>query len=149
MPLHYKRITLTVADLERSLRIYRDVLGFTVHYIQDSEPDSFSYPVFKIPKEAKIRFATLDSPDQVRTLGITEVTGVALPKPALPHMSASVIQVDDLVGTMEKIAELGLEVTDTKTDTNDKYTFIEQAFVDFDGHLVVLYELQAALEGLK
>lgn len=141
MAVLYKRITLCVADLERSLKIYRDILGFTVNYIQPSDKDSFSYPVFNIPNEADLNFATLDSPTQERTLALTEIKGVALPKLSGIHMNASVIKVDDLKGVISKVKELGLKTTDIKTDENEYATFIEQAFVDFDGHLIVLYQL--------
>jgi len=142
---HYKRITMVIADIDRSLTIYRDILGFTVHHINESDADSYSYPVFQIPKEAKIRFCTLDSPDQVRTLGFTEVKGIELPKERHPHMTASVIRVKDLEQVMAKIAALGLYTTEIETDTNTNgMTFKEQAFVDFDGHLIVLYEMLQA-----
>ena len=139
---HYKRITLVIADIERSLTIYRDILGFRVHHINDSEEDSYSYPVFQIPAEAKIRFCTLDSPDQERTLGFTEVKGIELPKERHPHMTASVIRVKGIEGVMDKIAALELYTTALKIDSNTNgLTFKEQAFVDFDGHLIVLYEM--------
>ncbi|MEM6700359.1 MAG: VOC family protein [Bacteroidota bacterium] len=141
MSLLYKRVTLVVADIERSLTIYRDILGFTINYIKDSAEDSYSYPVFKIPKEAKIRFATLDSPSQERTIGLTEVTGCELPKPGAPIMSASVIKVENLEEVMKKVQALGLETTEPEMDSNDYADFKEQAFIDFDGHLIVLYEL--------
>jgi len=142
MSLLYKRITLVVADIERSLTIYRDILGFSVNSIKDSDNDSYSYPVFKIPKEAKIRFATLDSPTQERTIGLTEIKGIELPKPTGgPIMTASVIKVGDLKDVIEKIKGLGLETTEPETDGNDNFTFLEQAFIDFDGHLIVLYEI--------
>lgn len=142
MSLLYKRVTLVVADIERSLTIYRDILGFTINSIKASEEDSYSYPVFKIPKEAKISFATLDSPTQERTLGLTEVRGVELPKPKGIIMNASVIKVPDLSLVIKKIQALGLETTEPETDSNDHFTFLEQAFIDFDGHLIVLYEIQ-------
>lgn len=142
MSLLYKRVTLVVADIERSLKIYRDILGFSINSIQDSAEDSYSYPVFKIPKEASIRFATLDSPTQERTIGLTEVKGIELPKPEGPIMSASVIKVDHLHEVMDQVTALGLETTEEETDSNDHFTFIEQSFIDFDGHLVVLYEIQ-------
>lgn len=139
---YFKRATILVSDLERSLGIYRDILGFSVHYIKDSAPDSYSYSVFKIPKEAKIRFATLDSPDQVRTLGITEVKGISLPKPhPQPFMHCQVIQVADLPDVFNKIKALNLECTEMKIESNERQSFREQSFVDFDGHLVVLYEI--------
>ncbi|RKR15250.1 catechol 2,3-dioxygenase-like lactoylglutathione lyase family enzyme [Maribacter vaceletii] len=141
MSLLYKRITLCVADLERSLTIYRDILGFTINYIQPSEKDSFSYPVFNIPNEADLNFATMDSPTQERTFALTEIKGVPLPKQEGIHMTASVIKVDDLADVISKIKDLGLKTTDVKTDENDYATFIEQAFIDYDGHLIVLYQL--------
>jgi len=141
MSLFYKRITLVVADIERSLTIYRDILGFTVNSIKPSDDDSYSYPVFRIPYEAKVSFATLDGPEQIRTIGLTEVKGVPLPPSEGIRMTASVIKVSDLVGVIEKLKALGLETTEQETDNNDEVTFIEQAFIDFDGHLVVLYEI--------
>ncbi len=141
MSVLYKRITLVVADLEKSLKVYRDILGFTINYIEPSAEDSFSYPVFNIPKEAKLNFATMDSPSQERTFALTEVRGVPLPKQEGIKMAASVIKVDDLKGVIEKVKALGLETTDIKKDENEYAAFIEQAFTDFDGHLVVLYQM--------
>ena len=141
MSLFYKRITLVVADIERSLKIYRDILGFTLNSLEPSDEDSYSYPVFNIPEEAKITFATLDGPEQNRTLGLTEVKGCYLPLQNGIHMSASVIKVANLDGVMKKIDSLGLKSTKPTVDGNDVFQFKEQAFVDFDGHLIVLYEI--------
>ncbi len=140
----FKRTTLVVADMDRSLGIYRDILGFALHTpVSESGPNSYSYPVFRIPPEAKIRFVTLDSRTQERTLALTEVTGVPLPRPSQPLMSAAVIRVPNIAAAMEKIRALGLETTEPKTvrTPDGKLSFIEQAFVDFDGHLIVLYQL--------
>ena len=137
----YKRVTLVVADIVRSLKIYRDILGFTINYHKESDADSYSYPVFNIPREAKISFATLDSPSQERTIGLTEVKGVDLPKGSGIHMTASVIKVEDLESTMNQVKGLGLSYTEPETDSNEYFTFLEQAFVDFDGHLIVLYQM--------
>lgn len=141
MSTFYKRVTLVVADLEQSLKIYRDILGFTVNSLEPSDDDSYSYPVFRIPEHAKITFATLDGPEQNRTIGLTEVKGCELPKNDGIHMNASVIKVADLKVAMAQIEALGLETTEGTTDSNDNFTFSEQAFVDFDGHLIVLYEI--------
>lgn len=141
MSLFYKRVTLVVADIERSLSVYRDILGFTLNSLKASDDDSYSYPVFRIPREAKVSFATLDSPEQNRTIGLTEIKGVPLPKPDGIRMTASVIKVNDLPGVIERIKQLGLETTEPETDSNDIFTFLEQAFIDFDGHLIVLYEI--------
>ncbi len=138
----FKRSNLVVSDMDRSLKIYRDILGFSLNSpIEVSGEDSYSYPVFKIPKEAKIRFVTMDTKTQVRTMALTEVTGYELPKPSIPLMSALVIKVDDIVATMKKITALGLETTALKAVPGDSYNYKEQAFIDFDGHLIVIYEL--------
>jgi catechol 2,3-dioxygenase-like lactoylglutathione lyase family enzyme len=140
---NFKRVTLVVSDLGRSLEIYRDILGFSLDGISDSTEASYSYPVFKIEPEATIRFATLSAgPAQVRTMALTEVTGMNLPKPGRPHMTASVIRVDDLEATFAKIEALGLETVPPKiAERPGEFKFVEQAFVDFDGHLIVLYQL--------
>jgi len=139
---HFKRTTLLVKDIDKSLTIYRDILGFTVYSITESDADSYSYPVFRIPKEAKIRFATLNSPDQIRTMALSEVKGIELPKQQQPIMNASVIRIKDIEGTMKKIIDLGLEHTELKVDESESAgLFKEQSFIDFDGHLIVVYEL--------
>lgn len=137
----FKRSNFVVADMDRSLSIYRDILGFSLFgSIEESSEESYSYPVFKIPKEAKIRFATLNSPSQERTLALTEITGIELPKPAAPLMSAVVIRVDDIQARIAEIEGLDLETTKLKVVESERINFKEQAFIDFDGHLIVLYE---------
>lgn len=140
---NFKRVTFVVADMDRALQIYRDILGFTLDGIMDSTHSSYSYPVFKIDPEAKLRFATLSAgPEQVRTMALAEVTGIELPKPGLPIMTASVIRVDDLDGTFKKLEALGLEIVPgTISERPGEFKFKEQAFVDFDGHLIVLYQM--------
>ncbi len=138
-----KRINLIVADMERALKVYRDALGFVVSELKTSLPTSYSYPVFQFPTSAKLRFATLDSPTQVRTIALTEVTGIQLPKPPVPHMSATVINCDDLDNVLDKIRALGLSIVPEQplAGADGKPKGREVAFVYSDGHLVVLYKL--------
>ncbi|MBT4741152.1 MAG: VOC family protein [Rhodospirillaceae bacterium] len=139
----FKRINLCVADLERSLTIYRDILGFTVDYQKDSKEDSYSYPVFTFPKEAKLRFATLNTASQERTLALTEVTGIDLPPMPVPRMVAAVINCPAFDEVIEKIAAAGLEVVPPQhlPDQEGNSKGRETAFIDPDGHLIVLYIL--------
>lgn len=143
MPLEYKRNTLVVADYKKSLKIYCDILGFSVNYVNVSAANSYSYPVFDIPPEAIATFVALDSPTQERTFALTEIKGIDLPKQTGPRMSVSVIKVEDLKTTIRKIEALGLETLKTHNDTTDGQSYNEQAFVDFDGHLILLYQIVA------
>jgi catechol 2,3-dioxygenase-like lactoylglutathione lyase family enzyme len=142
MPM-LKRINLCVADMERSLKVYRDILGFTVNYMKDSAADSYSYPVFMFPKEAKLRFATLDSPTQERTFALTEVRGIELPKMPLPHMTAVVLNCVNFDEVVTKAKAMGLKVIPEQAlpDLDGKPKGRETAFVDPDGHLIVLYKM--------
>ncbi|MEM7049252.1 MAG: VOC family protein [Acidobacteriota bacterium] len=138
----FKRVTLVVADLDRALTIYRDILGFHLDGVSESGPDSYSYPVFKIDRDAKIRFATLSAgTEQVRTLALTEVRGMELPEAGRPLMSAAVIRSRNLERDFERLEALGLETTAPKFVTGQEFSFWERAFIDYDGHLVVLYEI--------
>lgn len=141
---HVKRPNLVVSDIERALTIYRDILGLTASEIGTSSPDSYSYPVFNIPDGAQIRGATLHEPGEQRVLALTELATLDLPRPsATPHMSAVVIGVTDLVGKFEQIEALGLKTTEPKIASGADFDFVEQAFIDYDGHLIVLYEVLA------
>jgi catechol 2,3-dioxygenase-like lactoylglutathione lyase family enzyme len=138
-----KRPNLVVTDLDRSLRLYRDVLGFTVFGVGDSASDSYSYPVFGFPKQARLRMATLSTASELRVLALTELKGVPLPPAPRPHRHAVVIEVKGLESIVERVRGLGLTVVAPKpSSTPEGQTFVEQALEDFDGHLVVLYEIR-------
>ena len=47
----------------------------------------------------------------------------------------------DLAGKFEQIEALGLTTTEPKIAGGVDFDFVEQAFVDYDGHLIVLYEV--------
>jgi catechol 2,3-dioxygenase-like lactoylglutathione lyase family enzyme len=138
-----KRPNLVVSDIDRALRVYRDILGFKVFALDPSGLESYSYPVFKFPKDAKLRMATLNTPNGVRVLALTELKGVPLPPKPVPHRSAVVIEVKGIEQVMARVAAEGLPIVPPKpSKTPEGLTFIEQAFEDHDGHLIVLYEIR-------
>ena len=142
----FKRANLVVADLERSLTIYRDILGFSVDYLKDSERDSYSYPVFQFPPEARLRFATLNAgPEQIRTLALTEVRGVPLPPQPSPSLNAIVLHCPNMDQALAALARVpGLRIVPEQVlHTQDGRIGREVAFVDPDGHVVVLYCMKA------
>jgi catechol 2,3-dioxygenase-like lactoylglutathione lyase family enzyme len=141
-----KRQALIVSDMERSLSLYAGVLGFTPGEVSTSGATSYSYDVFAIPKKARMRFATLDGRDnQIRSLALIEVTGAKLPKPAKGiRPTATVINTRQLDVVKAKVAALGLKsVPERAAVTADGDPMREWAFIDWDGHLIVLYQLTA------
>ncbi len=141
-----KRANLVVRDMERSLRIYRDILGLTIDYIKDSESTSYSYPVFRFPAHAKLRFATLSAgAEQVRCLALTEVTGVTLPEMPSMSLSAVVMQAGNLDRILAQLrTEPGVRIIpEQELVTNSGAKGREVAFIDPDGHLVVLFRMNA------
>jgi len=137
-----KRVNLLVRDMQRSLAIYRDILGFRVFQCADSSPQSFSYPVFNIPSQAKLHFCSLDSSTEVRALALTQVTGIELPAHPSLHLSAPVIRIQKFDEVLAKLKAAGLDVVEPRrSKTAEGHEFTELAFTDPDGHLVVLYQL--------
>lgn len=137
-----KRVNLLVRNLDRSLAIYRDILGFRVFQISESGPQSYSYPVFRLPPQARLRFCTLDSSTETRALALTEVTGVELPAAPALHVSAPVIRIARFDEVRARLEAAGLSVVEPRRSrTAEGRDFREMAFTDPDGHLVVLYQL--------
>ena len=143
--LHLKRPCLIVADLEKSLTLYRDILGFRLDYVGEASPQSYLYKVFKIPQQAHLTFAALSTEYEPRALALTEAKGIQLTVPAPPHRVAIVMQVKELADTIQKIQALDLKVIEPSYFTTPhNQAFTEQGFYDFDSHLIVLYEVKVA-----
>lgn len=140
--IRFQRGNYVVADLEKALRFYEGVLGFDVTYILPPNPDSYSYPVFAIPREAVMRFCVLSTESQPRVMALTEVKGVGLPSVPYPRRSAIVLEIDDLDGVMAGARAIGLMVYDEEVlHTNDGRVGREIGIVDFDNNLVVIYKI--------
>ena len=139
---HVKRPTLMVSDLDRSLTIYRDILGFKTSNVVVAGDNSFSYPVFNVPREGKMRYIFLHEPDEQRVLRLTEVSGVELPKPtSVPYMSTFAIAIDNLEEKFKQLEAMGIQTTPSKRAQGTDFPIIEQGFIDFDGHLIFCYEI--------
>lgn len=144
--IRFQRANLVIADMERSLAFYRDALGLEVDYIKESLPTSYSYPVFEFPQEAKLRFCTLSAPPaQTRVLALTEVTGIELPQPPVPRIGAQVFEVPDMDTVLEALSRIaGVKIYEEEIlNTQDGRVGREVGVVDPDGHLIVLYNIQA------
>jgi catechol 2,3-dioxygenase-like lactoylglutathione lyase family enzyme len=143
--LHLKRPCLLVADLERSLSLYRDLLGFRLDHVGAASADSYLYKVFQIPQQAQLKFAALSTQHEDRALALTEVKAIELPPSSPPHRIAIVLQVDDIALLIPQIQQLGLTVVEPSCfQVLPDRTFTEQGFYDFDNHLIVLYDSKAS-----
>ncbi len=70
------RSNFIVGDLDRALRIYRDILGFKVNVVLPVQKENFMRSIFQLPPEAKMRIAFLSgAKGQFGHIGITEVKG--------------------------------------------------------------------------
>jgi catechol 2,3-dioxygenase-like lactoylglutathione lyase family enzyme len=136
-----RRGTLLVADLERSLAFWVGVLGFVVHSDTVSAPTSYAYPVFRIPRDARIRFVTLSDRREHRMMALEEVKGAALPPPADPRRVAMVIEVASVPETLARARALGLPIVEpVELRGAGGPVGLEAAIDDPDGHLVVIYD---------
>jgi catechol 2,3-dioxygenase-like lactoylglutathione lyase family enzyme len=140
--LRFQRGNYIVADLDRALTFYRDVLGFEVTYILPPNPDSYSYSVFAVPREAVMRFCVLSTQTQVRVMALTEIAGLSLASVPHPRRSAVVLEIDELDGAIAGARALGLTVYEEEVlRTQDGRIGREIGIADFDDNLVVLYKI--------
>jgi catechol 2,3-dioxygenase-like lactoylglutathione lyase family enzyme len=143
----FKRQVLIVSNLDRALTLYRDLLGF----VQDggrantSERSSYVYDVLQIPRDAQLRTTTLNAGTrQIRTLLLAEVRGIPVPPLTGPRRTATVINANgrfaQIIAGVEKLGlkRMSPHVLDS-VDPKDGRG-VEQAFEDWDGNVVLLYE---------
>jgi len=142
--LRFQRGNFIVRNIEKSLTLYQDVLGFELAFIKDSPDDSYSYPVFQIDKSHKMRFAVLNTESQVRVMALTEVPADLPPAPH-PRRSAIVLEVGDVDAVCEGARAAGCHVyEEEELHTHDGRVGREVGIVDFDDNLVVIYKIPAS-----
>jgi len=142
--IRFQRANYVVADIDRALTFYRDVLGFDLVFIKESAEDSYSYDVFEIDHSNKMRFAVLGTPDQANVMALTEVPS-AKPISNMPRRSAIILEIVEIDRVVEESKALGLNVYgEDKLITKDGREGREIGIVDFDGNLVVIYLITKA-----
>ncbi len=140
--VRFQRSNNIVSDLEKSLKLYCDVLGFSNQYESDAPDDSYSYNVFEIDKEKKIRWAVLGTPDQLRVMALTEIQDAELQDVPLPRRSAIVIEVGNIDRVVGEATKLGCVIhPEDRLETHDGRIGREVGIVDFDGNLIVIYHI--------
>ena len=144
MSTRFQRANFVVSDMSRSLRLYRDVLGFEVATTKGHNPESYSFQVFEIPAGTQIGFCVLSLPDQPRVLALTEVRlpTVAAPR---PRRGAIVLNVSDIDAVVDGARALGLHTySEAKLVSSAGREGREVGIVDFDDNLIVIYKLADA-----
>ena len=140
---YFQRAALLVENMERALEVYRDLLGFQLEFIGDSESDAYAYEVFAIPTDVEIHFAALSSDSQQRTLALISAPGHAASLGSA-RRTAVVVQVASVAATLAAAAERGLATCAARTYPAPPKgpPRTEAAFYDHDGHTVVIYQLE-------
>jgi catechol 2,3-dioxygenase-like lactoylglutathione lyase family enzyme len=138
----FVRVNLVVTDMERALRLYRDILGFRMDILTDSPPTSFSYPLFNVDKDVKLKRAFLSGGSkQPWTIALTEVDEIEAYVPPAPFRAAMVIEAPGPVEELRtKLAAEGIEI-DADWDITAYVARTDISFTDHDGHRFVVYVL--------
>jgi catechol 2,3-dioxygenase-like lactoylglutathione lyase family enzyme len=140
--LRFQRANFMVRDLEASLKFYVEVMGFTLDFVKQSELTSYSYDAFDIPRMARLRFAVLSAPDQLRVMALTEVCDPEPPPIQHPRRAAIVLEVPDVDGAMAKAKAHGFDIVpEARLVTHDGRVGREIGIIDPDDHLVVIYTI--------
>ena len=139
MANRFQRGNFVVSDLDRSVDFYTNVLGMDLDFVKESEPDSYSYIVFNISRERRLRFAMLSYPDQARVMALTEIDGELDPLQQ-PIRSAIVIEVPDFDGTVTRAEDYSCHVfPEEQLLTPDGREGRQVGIQDPDGNLIVIY----------
>ncbi|MDJ0709258.1 MAG: hypothetical protein QNJ14_02655 [Woeseiaceae bacterium] len=142
---HFKRAVFIVSDLDRSLALWRDVLQFDVNPVNDlTGSDSYVFELMNVPTSSVVRMVSFNAGDvQIRTMLLLEVPDIGpLPDDEV-HRSTVVINANGRFAEIAASVEaLGLEMKSAnRFVTPEGDAGIEQGFVDWDGNLVLIYEL--------
>ena len=146
--VYFKRGNVVVSDLDRAYKIWIDLFGMQIDTVFTQAADSLAYDLFNVPKTARTRFATLNAgPEQMRTLGIYEVTGVPMEAQDGIRRGSVVINANGRLDAIRAaLPGMGLGMLrEKRLVTVDQQVGIETGFYDWDGNLIVLYELPGAL----
>jgi hypothetical protein len=138
--LQVHRSHLLVADMERAMSVYRDILGFKVNFLVDSL--DVTYPMFGLDPKARCRTSFIsEGRGAFGSLALTEAKGVELPRRQAPYGQVVIVEVKEgrLAGIRRQIAALGLENHEPMELDNPPRT--DWSFTDYDGHRIVVFEI--------
>lgn len=140
------RSNFVVADMDRALILYRDILGLKVDVMMPVRSESFMYDVFSVDHAARMRIAFLSSPDnRFGAIGLTEIKGIVLPPPPSSFPSVLIVEIK---GRFETVYEQA-RAAEPKLDVGRVYELQnpsrrEFPMTDYDGNRIIIMQLHAA-----
>ncbi len=134
-----RRWSAVVSDLDETIHLYTDILGFELGEVSTDPKTSYVYEIFNISPSVTTHHATFHAGEKKRVLSVVEVPGTRLPAlPDNPRMSVALINAN---GRFDEILK---KLTEEGYTTMKPHALgssgIEVGFVDRDGHLYALYE---------
>ena len=134
-------LPLLVRDLDRSLVLYRDILGFELADERAMNASAFIGQVFNVDPSRITRTAKLTGgANQPRIIALYEVTGLPPVDASGPLQAGHALQFDRHDEAYPALTNGEYRVLATKPWTEDGRGG-EIAFVDHDGHLIIVYEI--------
>jgi catechol 2,3-dioxygenase-like lactoylglutathione lyase family enzyme len=139
-----QRATLTVADLERSIAFYRDLLGFTLRSRSAYDTPALRR-MFAIPPGVSPELALLDSSEQQpRSLALLSAQGIQTDPRANRSVAPALLFQTKLIDEIHlAMVAADVEILLPPTPLNDfagKPFGREAAYLDPDGVRVILFE---------
>ncbi len=141
-----KRVPIVVSDMEKSLKLYRDILKLTVETDKKMKPDAHDEKVFNVPAGGMTRSVKFNiTPEQIRAVGLFEVKGYKGKDPKGVHDHGIVFRttrMDDILAQVKTGGYRIIDFVDLTTSGGEKGR--ELSMLDPDGHLVLVYQVDKA-----
>lgn len=138
-----KRVPIVVSDMERSLKVYRDILKLTVESDNLMTPNAHDERVFNVPPGGLSRSVKFNlGPDQVRAIGLFEIKSYRGRSAEEIHDHGVVFRttrIDDIYAQVKAGGYRVVDFVDLKTNAGEMGR--ELTFLDPDGHLVLVYQI--------
>lgn len=147
--LRIKRPLLIVADLERSIEFYVDLVGLELYSVEptyDRRPESLGYELFNIDAGSRKRMAMLNTSAEIRGMTLQEVRDMQWSVQQKPRTSTILFETDDLIDTIERVRAAGYQVIEpvagevVATLGVPALRFIEGGVIDPDGHVISFFQ---------
>ena len=138
--LRLHRPNILVADMERALSVYRDILGFRVNFLLDAL--DVAPEMFGLPRDTPMQMAFLsEGQGAFGSLAISAAPGIERPPARAPYPFNIIIELQEgrLDPILEQLRAAGLDVGTAYALKQPDRT--DCTFTDYDGHRITLFEL--------